>query len=494
MKEAQGLTLRDLVNVIYKRIFILKLVVVLVPIGVFIGCLLATPVYQVGAKIIVTGKKDESSLLVGPSPGASRIVNLNIDEMDLNSEMEILKSADLWTKTVKALGPDFFTRQSKGITSRIREAISSSVIGLFKSNKEPENKQDQDLSRERAMAYSLMSRFDVTPVARSKVLDLSFKDSNPDKVQKILSTLLAVYVPFHSMVYSLPGVQGFFSEQLEAAKARFDLVRNKMVKFKKESNLSIPERQETDVMSTLKLIEDSLLDVNAGLKQYSKMLTLLANGGLPTGQLAPGAQRGGESTLINVLAVQMIQASQKQSQVGEIFAAGSRDYIAAADQYQDMVLKFKSALSSEASILRIKKASLEESRNRVMAQMQTLSEKGEELRAMQLDVSVAREQYLQLVGKEQAARMEATEGRQKLVDIKILGSPSIPKNPIFPKTSLYVILAFLFSFPLGIGIIFVATFLDHSFDDPSRLEAATGYRVLASFGRVKKEEPPGDSK
>ncbi|MGC8603886.1 MAG: GumC family protein [Desulfomonilaceae bacterium] len=494
MKEAQGLTLRDLVNVIYKRIFILKLVVVLVPIGVFIGCLLATPVYQVGAKIIVTGKKDESSLLVGPSPGASRIVNLNIDEMDLNSEMEILKSPDLWTKTVEKLGPVFFESQANGITARIRGAISRTVGSLFRSVKGAENRENQDLARERIIAYRLISKFDVTPVARSKVLDLSFKDSDPEKVQKILSTLLTVYLPFHSKVYSLPGVQGFFSEQLEAAKAKFELVRDNMVKFKKESNLSIPERQETEAISTLKLIEDSLIDVDSGLKQYNKMLKLLAKGELPTGQLVPGAQRSGESTLINVLAVQMIQASQKQSQIGEIFAVGSRDYIAAADQYQEMVLKFKSALSSEASILRIKKASLEQSRNKVIEQMKTLSEKGERLRAMQLDVSVAREQYLQLVGKEQAARMEATEGRQKLVDIKILGSPSIPKNPVFPKTSLYVILAFLFSFPLGIGIIFVATFLDHSFDDPSRLEAATGFRVLASFGKVKKEEPSGDSK
>jgi uncharacterized protein involved in exopolysaccharide biosynthesis len=107
---------------------------------------------------------------------------------------------------------------------------------------------------------------------------------------------------------------------------------------------------------------------------------------------------------------------------------------------------------------------------------------------------VAREQYLQFVGKEQAARIDAEESRQKLVDIKILGEPSRPTRPISPKTGTYVFLAFVFSFPLGIGIIFVASFLDHSFDDPSRLEAATGYKVLASFGKVKKDKPPEDGK
>jgi uncharacterized protein involved in exopolysaccharide biosynthesis len=52
MKQVQGLTLRDFLNIIYKRIFLLKLVVVFATIGVFINCLFATPVYVVDAKII----------------------------------------------------------------------------------------------------------------------------------------------------------------------------------------------------------------------------------------------------------------------------------------------------------------------------------------------------------------------------------------------------------------------------------------------------------
>ncbi|MGC8659273.1 MAG: GumC family protein [Desulfomonilaceae bacterium] len=497
MQETQGLTLRDILNVIYKRIFILKIVVILVPIGVLIGCLLATPVYQVGAKIIVTAKKDEGSLLVGPSAGASRILNLNIDEMDLNSEMEILKSPDLWTKTVKALGPAFFKSQPKGVLGRIFWTVSSGITELTTRPSEPKEKESPEAleaAKDRVIASSLMARFNVTPVARSKVLDLSFKDSDPDKVQKILSTLLAVYIPYHSQVYSVPGVHGFFAEQLAASKEKYELARKKLTEFKNRWNLSIPDRQEMDILASLKTVEDAIVDVDSGIKQYREMSTLIKQRNLPTGQLAPSAVRSGESTLINVLAVQLVQAEQKVLQLGELFTENSRDYSAGVDQLQDCNKRFKSAINSEVAILEIKKATLEQARNNILAQMKLLSEKSEEFRALQLDLSVAREQYLQFVGKEQAARFEAEEGRKKLVDVKVLGEPYKPKKPIFPKTGLYVLLAFLFSFPLGIGIIFVATFLDHSFDDPSRLESATGYRVLASFGKVKKEEPPGEQK
>lgn len=494
MQEYKGLTVRDILNIIYKRILILKLVVILVPIGVLIACLMATPVYQVGAKLIVTAKKDEASLLSPSGPGPSRVLNLNVDEIDLNSEMEILRSPDLWTRTVKALGPNFFKDSSGGIINKALWLVSSEIGGLIESAQEPkkdENKgeNEEDL-RNRAIASGLMSRFDVTPVPRSKVLDVTFKDSNPDRVQKILSTLLEVYIPFHSQVYSIPGVQVFFSEQLAASREKYELARQILVAFKKQTNMSIPERQETDAIATLKTIDDALIDIKFNLKQYAEMQAVLTEGNMPTGQLTPGLQRGGENTVMNVLAIQLVQAGQKQLQLGELFTKNSRDYIVGEEQYKDVYARFKSALTSEVSLLEVKKASLEESRDRVIAQMQTMLGQSEEIRALQLDLSVAREQYLQFVGKDQSARLEQMESRQKLVDVKILGQPYPPKSPIFPKTGQYVFLAFLFSFPLGIGIIFVATFLDHSFDDPSRLEAATGYKVLASFGKMKKEEPP----
>ncbi len=163
---------------------------------------------------------------------------------------------------------------------------------------------------------------------------------------------------------------------------------------------------------------------------------------LTTGQLAPSAVRSGESTLINVLAVQLVQAEQKLLQLGELFTESSRDYLAGTDQYKDAFDRFKSAMSREISVLEIKKASLEESRNRVLAQMNLMAQKSEEFRALKLDLSVAREQYLPFVGKEQAARIDAEESRQKLVDIKILGDPCRPTRPISPKTGLYVFLGF----------------------------------------------------
>ncbi len=111
MNQDKGLTIRDILNVIFKRVMILWLVVILVPLGVLLACLVATPVYKTDAKVIITSKKDQASLLEPAGPGPSRVLNLNVDEIDQNSEMEILRSPDLWLKTVQALGPSFFKKR-----------------------------------------------------------------------------------------------------------------------------------------------------------------------------------------------------------------------------------------------------------------------------------------------------------------------------------------------------------------------------------------------
>jgi uncharacterized protein involved in exopolysaccharide biosynthesis len=485
MAEDQSLTVRDILNIIYKKVLILKLVVVLLPLGVLFACLIATPVYEVGTQVIITAKQDPSLLTV-PNIGAQRLINLNVDEIDQNSEMEILKSSDVWLRTVKELGADFFVSHSWSPVSQLLKDLR----GMIKSTERQEQQDNSELSKQKAIAISLMGRFDVTPVAKSKILQVSLKDSDPMRVQKTLSKALDIYMQYHSQVYYLEGAQEFFSAQLEASKQSYDLARGVLTEYKKKWAITIPERQDNELIATLRMLEDALLETGNNIHQYEKMLIVLKNRRFTTGQLAAGTLKGNENTVSNVIGVQLLQATQKLNQMGQLFTVNSRDYRESQALLEDLYSQFEAAISSEVTMSTIKKNTLEHSLNKVQDQMRTMAERGEVLRALQLDVSVAREQYLQFVAKDQAARMESSEGRKKLVDVKILGQPWLPQTPVFPKTGLYVLLAFVVSFPLGIGIIFVATYLDHSFDEPAGLESATGYKVLATFGTVKGDEHP----
>jgi uncharacterized protein involved in exopolysaccharide biosynthesis len=120
--------------------------------------------------------------------------------------------------------------------------------------------------------------------------------------------------------------------------------------------------------------------------------------------------------------------------------------------------------------------------------MRTLVGKSEDARTLQLQETMAREQYVQLISKSQAARMENQESREQLVDVKILAAPFLPSAPVFPRTALFFLGSILFALPLGLAMIFMAHFFDYTFETPGSLEKSSGFRVLATLGKLKRKE------
>jgi uncharacterized protein involved in exopolysaccharide biosynthesis len=479
MKEDEGPSLRDTLNILFRRKRILLFLNIFLPLAVLGICFLVDPVYESSAKVIVTAKKENATLLQGPKDSsAAMYVNLNVDETDLNSEMELLKSLDLWIRTVKTLNLSQ-TGEQKGF---IRSTLSNLKRGLGFSSEKAGASDRAD----RQIAELLLRDFKVIPGVKSKVLDLSFKSNDPVQAQKILATLLDLYIPYHLEVYSLPGAQGFFSGQGDMYKERYEKADAELADFKRKWGISLPEKQKSEIITTIKQIEDALVELKANRSQYEYMLSALNQGILPTGQLASSMQRGNENTVINIIISQLIRAEQKQLQSGETFSAESRDHRASSDLVKELNRRLKDAMQSEVQTMAAKQKSLEASLKIKQDELQVLEDKGDEARRLQLDVNIAKERYLQYVTKEEEARLENLKVGKHLVNVSIVTKPFLPTDPIFPKTLLYVLGAFFLSFPLGIGLILILNFFDHTFQSPREMESVTDMRVLASIGNLKK--------
>ncbi len=473
--EKANVSLRDFLSVVFKRIHILLIFSLLIPLAVYAFCKVTDPIYQTSAKVIVTAKKENTGLLVGDKEsGSSAYINLNVDETDLNSEMEILMSMDLWKKTVEKLGLDFF-----GFGNPNLNEDNFRLLGDRK--KEPELSQEM---RIRDIAERLINSTEITSVAKSKVLDISFKYNNPQKAKRILSELLDMYIPYHLQVYSNPGAEGFFSGQGEQYNEKYRKAEKELITFKKKWGISEPEKQKAEMITLIGNLEDSLIDVNANLEQYKNMLESLGRNVIPTGQLATSVKRGNENTVINVIATQLLQAQQSREQAEKRYSRQSRDYKAADDAVNQLITRFQSALQGEVDVLQAKQASLEESLKNVKTQLLTLEEKSEEAKRLQLEATIAKERYLKYVSKEEEARLENLMQGNKLVNVNILSRPFLPTGPIFPKTKLFVIASLLVAFPLGLGVALTMNFLDHTFDNPEELKESSGYPVLASLKKV----------
>lgn len=483
MKEMEGSSPRDILNAVFRRIYILKIMVVVLPLATLAASYLVPPVYESTAKILVAAKQENANLLLVPKEaGLNPIISLNVDEMDLNSEMELLLSPDLWMRTVKALGLKFFEKRKESPVGKwwanVKQAIKDQLAFIASSETDEGGKKGDEI---RLLARRLVSVCSIVPVSKSKVLDVKFRYDDPAKAEKILSTHLELYIPYHMEVYSSPEVQQLFLGQEDKFKQKMVEATERLQVFKKEWGISSPAKQKEEVIAQIKGLQDTLIEITADVIQYENMLSSLKKDVMPTGQLTETMGRAKENTVISVLASQLLQALQKRLEVGLKFSKESPDYVAADDLVKSLTNRFRDTLIVQLENLHYKKESLEKSLQQKQSQLSLLDEKAQELTNLELETTIAKERYLKYASKQDDARMDSVLRGQQVVNVRILSRPSFPVAPVFPKKGLLIMGAFVLSFPLGLGMIFVANFFDHTFQSPQQVKAATGYKVLVSL-------------
>ncbi len=291
MGEEQGLSLRDTLSMFFRRSYLFKIMVVVLPLGVLVTCFVVDPVYESTAKVIVTAKRETSTLLQYPKEMAAQMsFNLNVDETDLNSEMDLLQSPDLWIRTVKKLGVETFKTKQSGMIRGWLKQLNEKLGRPLGGKKPPAGSEDGEAAEIQKIAQGLIKNLKITAAVKSKVLDLSFKYSDPVMAQRILATHLDQYIPYHMEVYSLPGAEKFFSGQSDFYRDKYEKADRELAEFKKKWGLSLAERQKTELITFIKQIQDVLVEVNSNLSQYQIMLASVKKGFLPSGQLASGAR------------------------------------------------------------------------------------------------------------------------------------------------------------------------------------------------------------
>ncbi len=79
MKKDMGSSTRDLLNILFRRIYILVFLVIALPLAVLLACLLLSPMYESSGKVLVTASAESTTLLQSPAESTtSQYVNLTV--------------------------------------------------------------------------------------------------------------------------------------------------------------------------------------------------------------------------------------------------------------------------------------------------------------------------------------------------------------------------------------------------------------------------------
>ena len=117
----------------------------------------------------------------------------------------------------------------------------------------------------------------IEQLEKTKILEVSFVDPDPDKIQFVLNNLAEAYLSYSLEEKRMEVKQGidFVESQLPEVRERVDDLQGKVQKFRQQYNLLDPEQQAEALAAQRVEYEQKYFDTQAQLKETRSLYTLL---------------------------------------------------------------------------------------------------------------------------------------------------------------------------------------------------------------------------
>jgi len=263
-KVEQETSLRDVFHVAFKRKIQIILVFAAVVLTVAIATLRATPIYQATAKILVKIERESVNM---PASGV-RLPG----EMQINSEIQMLKSRSLAEKVLMALGPaTIYPRsdeQDQEFWRQYLRKIKDEVRGLLEKYFPEKRKSQLGADKEDSEVLAFLPRFQaalsIEAIKDTNLIRVQFSHQDPQMAATVVNRLADVYLDHHLSVYKTPKFNKFVQEQtrllknkLQQSEKKFESLKEQhgIISLKEERSLLLSEEAalRTDLNRTLSL-------------------------------------------------------------------------------------------------------------------------------------------------------------------------------------------------------------------------------------------------
>jgi len=491
-------SLRDFLTIVFKRRR-LVLLFFLTTVGVTaLATFLSPPTYEATAAILI--KKSSAEMPLIPTESSQLIIS-QVTEADLNSEMTILKSRQAIEDTLHGLGVDESWRR-EGPLQRARRAVAD-LLGAPR------------LSYFDEMVLQLEKTIEVQPIRKSNVLEISYRNGDPEWARRVVQGLTDRYLTRRAQVYQSAGAVAFFDEETRAAAARLEKAERALQAYSIQAGVSVlgkgrdSESLAAEKEATLgRLAEfkgqygEAAVQVRQQMERVAALEAQLAR----EPERLPSSQRGNQDPTTEELERALVGLQLRRDALAQDFTPENRQVRDVEDQIRATQARLKAAEERVSSINRtelnrvyqdlrgqllVARADLRGARARhdslqaqvasYRQQLEELSQKGLTTDDLRREARAAEEAYMLYQKKREEARISAAMDQQRIVNVSIAQPAQRPLKPVAPRKALNLLLGLLLGAIGGLGLAFFTEHLDHSFTTGRELEARLGIPLLGAI-------------
>jgi len=321
----------------------------------------------------------------------------------------------------------------------------------------------------------------------TKILEISYQDKDPDKIQFVLEQIAQSYLKYSLEERQMNIRRGinFIEEQLPSLQRRVDTIQGQIQQLRKQYNLTDPETEGKSLSNAASNIEQQRLDIQGKLAQRRSLYTTLQKL-FDSGNII--AVLSQDVDAYGVLLKQLHVLDNKLAQASAEFREDSDTIQELREQQQYLRLQSRKEAQSVLEKVRGQVLGLE-ANNQIIAEAEKLLKQrfsqfpaaARQYSDLQRELEVATASLNQLVSKGDALRIDAA---QQEVFWQLITPPELPRDkngkPQAAKANrkTYILMVIL-GLAIGIGAAVIVEILNNVFHTPDDVEEETKLPLLA---------------
>jgi uncharacterized protein involved in exopolysaccharide biosynthesis len=474
---------RDLIAIGFRH----KRAIVITFCSVVLGAVLATiflpPDYQTTTRFLV--ERARMDPIVTPDMHAE-VVQADVREEELNSEVELLQSADVLRQVVVTAGLNR------------RHSWWDKMLAYAKLEDSEENKIAKS-------ANTLGKELKIEAIRKSNMIKVTYSASDPQKVFKVLQALDEAYLQKNLAVHHPQGEFQFFDQETENYKKNLADAESQLKAFSQQDGGVSPQLARDITLQKLNDFAANLQQTYADIATTERRIDALEKqSGTTPQRLTTQSHVSDDASVLQNLKSTLMTLELKRTElltkyqptyplVQEIDkeVADTRASIAAEegkplrDETTDRnptyawISEELAKAKAEDNSLQARAAAIRTIVAKYQANAHDLEQKGIMQQDLLRRVKTEEENYLLYQRKREEARMTDALDQTRILNVAVAEKPIKPSLPATPR-SIVLALGILLAIVFSLGVAFVLEYTNSSFRTPTEVLSELNIPVLAA--------------
>ncbi len=506
-----GVSLRDVIRVLFRRRWILLGIFFLVVLLATAGTMLQFSVYEASAKILL--QQERFAFLHVPNESSRPFITREAGEELLNSQIELLLSQSLYESVVETHQlhlrppcPDFDPDDS--LPSRVRVKVCQMRHELRGESLSPQRERLTEREIRKRFEQAVMgfqSNLSIVPIKQSKLILIRYQDREPELAARVVNDLIDRFQAKHLQLNETAGAYELYRGEAEALRDRLVASEVRLQQFRDRAGIIDLNRQKQLSLDKMSEFEAQLRATEAEVAQVEAQMARLKTQLAAQPRWIATERREVQNSALDNLKASLMALEVQRSQLREKYTPDAQPVREVESQIRQArrILAQETATrvqerssrrnpnyeSLQAALLRAESqlGSLRARQGVLQRHVEDYHELTRQLDVLDFEMAPLRREldrnikaYQGYLKKEEEARFAGVLDQHNIVNVKVAEPAHVPIEPVAPRRSRALLVGLLFGSAVALGLAFGVDRLDHSLKTPDDVEAHLGVPLLAS--------------